>query len=989
MPVNLNLTNFTAGELSPKLRGRTDLSKYHNGCLLLENFISLPYGGAMRRPGTYYVAEVKDSTKKVRLVRFVFSVTERYTLEFGENYIRFYKNSGPIMGNGSPYEVTTTYTESELFQLHFVQSADVLFIAHPNHKPAKLSRTGDTAWTLEDLDVTNGPFLLENDSDITIKPPDQAADVTADETYADSTHSGASTAAKVFDDVIGSGEGWLSELAAVTNQWVRVQFAAAKTITKVRIQPCRLMAYSDTNPKHVKIEGSNNATDWDKLPAVRWHGRCEVYNTDEILLHQINNYDDWAEVDLNNTTAYTYYRLFMADTWGSTLYMSLQEMEMMEAAASELDFEASSPIWTADHVGALWKLSHPRAESSYSGSFVAAGNSGSFLVDGKWEFVTHGTWRATITIQRSLDGGATWEDCRTFKSLYDQNRAMTGTEEDQHVWYRISCTDYSGSLPVGGQCSWDFSLFSARVNSYVRITTFSTTQKVRAAVLTPLGSREPTARWAEGAWSAERGYPARVTIHERRLVFANTTWQPETIWFSQTDNYECFELGDKDTDALQLEIASNQVNAIEWICPGRYLNTGTVGSEWTLGSSGLEEPLAPLNLSARQHSNYGSEPSQPVQACEHVLYIQREARKVRQLVYSFEQEGYRSLELTILADHVTAGGITVMDYQRHPVSVVWAVRSDGQLLGMTYEPAHEVLGWHRHITDGEFESVAVIPGDPEDQIWVSVKRGAKRYVEYFMPHEFSEQRDWFYVDCGVTGDNGDKKLISGITQDDPGVVTATAHGFANDDHVRITEVVGMVEVNNVVFTVKNKEENTFELYDEPGTGTVDTSGYGAYDSGGKVEKVTKSFSELAHLNGKTVSVLADGAVHADVVVAGGSITLTTYANEVQVGLPYKSSLKPMPIELGRGQGTAQGRVKLVGGITLRAYQSVNCKVGRDVDNLEPVTFNSGNVAVDADAYVDFPGTFERQGTILVVQDQPLPLSLIALVPEFTVFGSGK
>jgi len=141
-------SNFTAGELSPRLEGQVDFKKYFNGCSELTNMIVYPHGGATRRGGTYFVSEVKDSTKEVRLIPFEFNVTQSYVLEFGDQYIRFYKDNGQIQSGGSAYEISTPYLEAELSELHFAQSADVMYICHSSHAPRKLSRTGHTSWTL-------------------------------------------------------------------------------------------------------------------------------------------------------------------------------------------------------------------------------------------------------------------------------------------------------------------------------------------------------------------------------------------------------------------------------------------------------------------------------------------------------------------------------------------------------------------------------------------------------------------------------------------------------------------------------------------------------------------------------------------------------------------------------------------------------------------------------------------------------------------------
>lgn len=209
-------TNFTAGELSPQLEGRTDLAKYFNAAKTIENFYVLPYGGAKRRAGSRFVAETKYSAKKSRLMSFQFSTTQAYIIEIGDFYMRFYKDRGVIVKTTgdtdawltatnyvlgdfvkqagviyycvtahtsgvfatdlaavkwvaqSTYEIPTNYTEDQLAVLQFSQSGDVLYITHPDHPPAKLSRFGHADWVLSDVEFTDGPFLDDNISNVSM-----------------------------------------------------------------------------------------------------------------------------------------------------------------------------------------------------------------------------------------------------------------------------------------------------------------------------------------------------------------------------------------------------------------------------------------------------------------------------------------------------------------------------------------------------------------------------------------------------------------------------------------------------------------------------------------------------------------------------------------------------------------------------------------------------------------------------------------------------
>ena len=173
-----SFSNFTAGELSPRLDGRTDIQNYFNGCKPLENFVVHPHGGASRRPGTIFVREVKNSAHNVRLMPFEFNVEQAYILEFGDQYFRIHKDGGTVVSSGSPVEVTTPYLHTELADIKRTQSADVMYIVHPNHAPRKITRTSHTAWTITAVDFQRGPFQDDNLTSTTLTASARTGTVT-------------------------------------------------------------------------------------------------------------------------------------------------------------------------------------------------------------------------------------------------------------------------------------------------------------------------------------------------------------------------------------------------------------------------------------------------------------------------------------------------------------------------------------------------------------------------------------------------------------------------------------------------------------------------------------------------------------------------------------------------------------------------------------------------------------------------------------------
>ena len=141
--------SFSGGEVTPEFFGRIDDVKYQSGLATCRNFMVKPHGPVENRPGFAFVREVKDSTKKVRLIPFTFSTTQTMVIELGAGYFRFHTQGGTVLSAGVPYEISNPYAEADLFDIHYVQSADVLTLVHPNYAPRELRRLGATSWTLD------------------------------------------------------------------------------------------------------------------------------------------------------------------------------------------------------------------------------------------------------------------------------------------------------------------------------------------------------------------------------------------------------------------------------------------------------------------------------------------------------------------------------------------------------------------------------------------------------------------------------------------------------------------------------------------------------------------------------------------------------------------------------------------------------------------------------------------------------------------------
>jgi len=269
--------------------------------------------------------------------------------------------------------------------------------------------------------------------------------------------------------------------------------------------------------------------------------------------------------------------------------------------------------------------------------------------------------------------------------------------------------------------------------------------------------------------------PACVTFFEQRLAMASTNNNPQTFWLSASADFDDFtQDADDDSAAIEYTIASNQVDRIRWMVGQDHLFLGTIGGIWKTGASSVDEPITATNITAKKQDTIGVADIAPELVADAVLWVTRAGTSVRHTSYYYLTDKYENVDLVRIASHITIGdslaesGITQLAFQQEPEPILWAIRADGQLLGMTYNLTEQVYSWFRVVTDGSFESIAVISAEnEEDQVWVVVNRtidgSTARYVEYFMPHEFyGEIEDAFFVHSGLTWDGASKATFTGL-----------------------------------------------------------------------------------------------------------------------------------------------------------------------------------------------------------------------------------
>jgi hypothetical protein len=847
--VAVELTNFTGGELSPRLDGRTDLTKYSSGCSTLENLVVYPHGSAARRPGSTFIAEVASSANKTRLIPFEFSTTQTYMLEFSNLKMRVYKDKGAVLegdktitgitqanpavvtasshgySNGDEvlisgvsgmtevnnkrflvadkttntfelqdkdgvdinstsftayasggvsnkvFELATPYTTAQLFDLKFAQSADVMYITHPEHEVEKLSRTGHTSWTLTDVDFTKGPMQDANTTDTTLNPGATA---------------------------VGTGV-----------------------------------------------------------------------------------------------------------------------------------------------------------------SLVASATTG-------------------------INGGSGFQ-------------------------------------------STDVGRFVFLNSGYAKITAVADTTNATIEILTTLSASTATADWRLGAFSDTTGHPSCVTFFEQRLVFAGTTEQPQTIFFSRSGDYENMDanIGGTvaDDDAIIYTIASNQVNAIRFMTATRTLIIGTAGGEFTVSGGGTDSAITPTNILIKKQSNHGSANVDAISVGNATLFLQRAKRKIRELAYNFDVDGYIAPDMTILAEHISEGGLTQIAYQQEPNQIVYATRNDGELVALTYQREQQVTAWHRHIFGGRFGNATITVTDfanIADGTRIVLTKADGTTTTFTSATSATSGKFHTTSSNNQTATNlktlidADSDFTATVSSN---VVTITessplSTGFLTitslDDNVRLAktdegkavcESVAVIPTDDTEYevyvivkrTINGATRRFVEVLNVFDFDQTDNTSFNFLDSQLSYSgSAATTISGLDHLEGQTVSILADGASHPDKTVSSGSVTLDRSALNVKVGLAYRSLLQTMRLNAGSQNGTSQGKTKRIYDITVRMFETIGVEVGPNLNDMERIPFRSSADLMDegippftGDKEVEFRGNYETDGFIFVRQTQPLPFTILSLYPRLT------
>ena len=922
-------TNFTGGEWSELLEGQVTLEKYANACYKLENFYLYPHGPAVYRQGFRFIGATRDgATEASVLIPFEFSSTQAYMLEFGKEYIRFFRNQAPI-----------TLTAQNITGITKASPAVVTYDGSDTYANGdRVLISGVVGMT----EVNNREFQVAN-----VSTGNNTFELSGINSSAYTTYTSGGTVAEIYQITSPYAEVDLTGIkycqSADTLYLLHGSYAPRK-LTRTGHTSWTLTTIA-FNPPATSEQGiSPDAT---LTPAattgdsVTFTAGAAVFQTGDVGRVISSGAGKATIVSFSSTTQVS---CAITDAFASTDAIASGSWKINGSPNGSLTPSIKTPI------GAICTLTSSGESETFTNilnhedppvSDWTASGSGTneyYMLNTAPFYASSKPDRVYINAVLAIEGavgslGLTqwgWGDNDTLGYSTIYIRLVDGADPDTKSTEASPDDDFLQKSDVVATAD----LFRSsdegkyiRINSgFIKITQYVNATQVKGKILKELTAVTASTTWSleSDMWSTTNGYPVCGTFFENRLALAGTAAYPDTVWGSVSGDYENFTPGSDASDSYEFTLGGKQVNVIRWIESRDYLILGTMAGEWRLGPEDTGTALTPTNVIAKQQTTYGCANYIPVTIGSSTMFLQRAGRKIREFTYKFETDGFVAPDMTILAEHISKGGIVGMAYQQEPASILWCIRDDGVLIGLTYMRDEDVIGWHRHpMGTAEVESIAVIPGSGYDELWAVIKR-----------------------------------TINGAT-------------------VRYVE---MLE----------------ERFDDTSATYISNNGLNAFfvDSGLTYNSTaTSTITGLWHLNGESVAILANGGPHANKTVSNGRITLDRSALVAHVGLGYTGTLQLMRPSIPLKVGTSQSLIRRIIKVFARVYRSGTFKCGTDADNLKVVKYRDPQTPMgqasalftgDVTDNPGFDGDYNRDSRVMIVQDNPLPLTVVGVTFEVDV-----
>ena len=895
MPQSVNQTAFTQGEISPAMYGRVDFQSYFKGLRTCRNFIVSKYGGVDNRPGTRFVGAVDDSTKLHRFIRFQFNNQQQYVLVLGDYTMQIVANGAFITGS-TAYIVTGYVVTTPYFNGAGEPQRDV-FLTVTGHSFS----TADTVNFTGVSSVVNGPQLITKIDANTLKI----------------TFSGLQQVLAV-EQAAWTGSGFAQEASGspvtVVTPWPSQVLNQLKFTQSADVVTVCHPLYPTQQIERL------SATIWQCVPFVNVNGPFLDINPD-------NTNTIFTDGFTGSVAITSAKDLFDASMVGELFYIqqaadnatNTWQVGIVTTGGSQVKYGANyyqaassgttgtiPPTVTEGserdgNPGVLWTYLHSGFGIVKITAFTDSKNVIATVVSRLPDSVVNAV--AVINITNVLTGDAGTGLPVKVTTQYPNIFANGDT---------LTIAGVVGAVEANGT----FTITIIDNQNFYLNGIFDCTAYVSGGSITKTYVATPTYNWAKDAWGTAQGYPATTAYFQDRQLFGGSNGRPSTVNFSRVTGFTDFAVGNPtlDDDAITYKILSNQANTIKHMLELSYLIIFTSGGPYMVqGGAQGEGVTTPSTIMLKSQGNNPVSDVAPLKINSYALFIHDNGKEVRTLGYSFAENSFIGKDVTVMSSHLMQfNRIVNWAYQRSPYSCIWAVRDDGVLLGFTFEPEQEVTAWHHHDTQGKYEDVCCVTENNEDVVYFLVNRtlGGQtvRCIERMVSRQFQDQRDGYFVDCGLT-------------------------------------------------------------YDGRPTNTPATT-----------------FSGLDHLNGETAAILADGNVYPQQVVVAGSITLPNPSLVVHIGLPYVSDLETLDIAQGRD------KKKAINAVSLIVDKSSGFTVGPDANNLQAFkTRANEDYSAPDDLISDIVdtnilATWLKSGRIFVRQSQPLPCSILAVIPQVETGG---
>ena len=973
---------LNAGEVSKAALNRVDLEKMRLAAESLINFTPTVLGPITMRPGLKYQGSTFDNDK-CRLIPFIFNASTTSLLEITGSVLRVrnndalvtYPNNSTTIRNGTfTTSVSATYTRSGT-TVTVTKSSHGLSTGMGIYADFTSGGALDGFYTITVTGTNTFTFTTAASGTIT------TSNVTYWAGWLDASTTGASASISSGQLTLNSTEYSYARVRQSLSigsgdrgdlHCLKVVVARGPIIFRIGLSA----GASDLVSNQTLDEGTHHiaftpddATIWVEIEAIdagrsaRIVTECSIYKNNDLRINT-----PWDEADLNNIrysqsgsvlflacSGYRQYKIERrgANSWSLAKYYTTAGPYLGYSARREklrpsgkygnITVEADQPFFTSGMIGSTFEITHPlqnplitfTGEDQYSDWIRVTGVNTS---DRAFSVTRSYSGSGTVTLERAYGVPEGWTTYASYSGsgtvTVDDSIAttspQTASSNNLIVYYRLAVRP---GASISGTITASLYYEGGTKTGVFRITDVASSTSASAEVLKPLGGDEYTEDWREGAWSDAQSWPSSVAFHDGRLWWAGL----DKVYGSVSDDFYNYDPATEgDSGPIVRSVATGPVEGIEWMLPIQRLVVGTASSEVSIRSSSFDEPLTPTAFTARNASTMGSAAIQAVPVDSAGIFVQRNRTKIFELVYDVEINDYGARELTRLNQDICKPGVLQIAVQRQPDTRVWFIKSDGTVAMLLYDRADAVVGWSRVETDGEFESVAILPTGDDDSVYFVVKRTidgvTKRYVEKFAAtSELTGTSESYLVDSAVLWTSGSPTST----------VTGLDHLIGKDVVVYYSRSAG---------------------YD---TGAFDTGAFQMITSEGAEPRTTYT------------------------VDANGEIALDFSAQRLVIGLPYTAKFKSVKLAYGSQAGTALTQKKRVDHLAIIGLNTApdGLRIGRDFDNMSKLSSIFRGKVLDRYQVVEdwdydataINGKFDTDSRICIEASSPYPATISGVV----------